>query len=142
MILRTYSNRFLMFHNHPGMVVPRAFHSCWKLLAFNQIQLDWYCTVVWRFEATFKPNVGIIVRVYANGPGDLGSISGRVIPKTQKWYLILPCLTLSIIRYGSTVKWSNPGKGVAFFPIPWCSSYRKGGLWVTLDCSRQIYFTT
>ena len=23
-----------------------------------------------------------------------------------------PCLTLSIIRYGSRVKWSNPGKGV------------------------------
>ena len=24
-----------------------------------------------------------------------------------------PCLTLSIIRYGSRVKWRNPGKGVA-----------------------------
>ena len=32
-------------------------------------------------------------RVFANGPGDQGSI-----PKTQKWYLILPCLALSIIR--------------------------------------------
>ena len=27
-----------------------------------------------------------------------------------------PCLTLSIIRYGSKVKWSNPEKGVAPFP--------------------------
>ena len=27
---------------------------------------------------------GVAVRVFANGPGDLGSISGRVIPKTQK----------------------------------------------------------
>ena len=27
---------------------------------------------------------GIMVRVFANGPGDLGSISGRIIPKTQK----------------------------------------------------------
>ena len=25
-----------------------------------------------------------MVRVFANGPGDLGSIPGRVIPKTQK----------------------------------------------------------
>ena len=25
-----------------------------------------------------------------------------------KWYLMPPCLTLSIIRYGSRVKWSNP----------------------------------
>ena len=34
----------------------------------------------------------------ANGPGDLGSIPGRIIAKTQKWYLMLPCLTLSIIK--------------------------------------------
>ena len=27
------------------------------------------------------PNIGIAVRVFANGPGDLGSIPGRVIPK-------------------------------------------------------------
>ena len=29
---------------------------------------------------------------------------------SKKWYLMPPCLTLSIIRYGSRVKWSNPGK--------------------------------
>ena len=32
-------------------------------------------------------------RVFTNGPEDQGSIPGRVIPKTQKWYLIPPCLT-------------------------------------------------
>ena len=41
--------------------------------------------------------------MFTNGPGDQGSISGHVIPKTQKWYLMLPCLTLTIIRYGSRV---------------------------------------
>ena len=35
------------------------------------------------------------------------------------------CLTLSIIRYISRVKWCNPGKGVAPFPTPWWSRYRK-----------------
>ena len=35
-----------------------------------------------------------------------GSILGWVIPETQKWYLMLPC----IIRYRSRVKWSNPHK--------------------------------
>ena len=30
------------------------------------------------------PDIGLVVRVFANGPGDLGSIPGRVIPKTQK----------------------------------------------------------
>ena len=35
------------------------------------------------------PDIGIMVRVrvFANGPGDLGSVPGRVIPKTQKMVL-------------------------------------------------------
>ena len=32
-------------------------------------------------------------------------------------------------------------EGVAPSPIPWCSSYRKGSLRVTLDYGRQLYFT-
>ena len=50
-------------------------------------------------------------------------------------------LTLSIIKYGSRVKWSNPGKGVAPSPTPWCSSYRNGSLRVTLDYGRQLLLT-
>ena len=60
----------------------------------------------------------MIVRVFTNGPGDLGSIPGRVIPKIKKWYLMPLCLTLGIIRYGSRVKWSNPGKGIVTFSTP------------------------
>ena len=30
------------------------------------------------------PDIGMMVRVFANGPGDLDSIPSRVIPKTQK----------------------------------------------------------
>ena len=45
--------------------------------------------------------------------------------RLKKWYLMPPCLTLSIIRYGSRVKWSNPGKGVAPSPTPWCSKLSK-----------------
>ena len=40
-----------------------------------------------------------------------------------KWYLILPCLTLSNIKYASRVKWSHPGKEVVPSPTPRCSSY-------------------
>ena len=32
-------------------------------------------------------DIGPAVRVFANGPGDLGSIPGRVIPKTLKMEL-------------------------------------------------------
>ena len=65
----------------------------------------------------------ILGRVFANGPGDLGSTVGHVIPKTLRWYLIPPCLTLSDIRYVSRVKWSNPAKGVAPSLTPRCCSY-------------------
>ena len=66
--------------------------------------------------------IGLVGKVFANGPGDLGSIPGCVIPKTLK-ILIPPGLTLSNIRYISRVKWSNPGKGVVPSPTPRCRSY-------------------
>ena len=40
------------------------------------------------------------------------------IKDTKKWYLMPPCLTPSIIRYGSRVKWNILGKGVAPSPTP------------------------
>ena len=43
--------------------------------------------------------------------------------RLKKCYLISPCLTLSIIRYVSRVKWSNPRKGIAPFLTPWCRGY-------------------
>ena len=59
--------------------------------------------------------------------------------RLKKWYLMLSCLTLSIIRYVSRVKWSNPGNGVAPSPTPRRSSYRKGSPRVNLDYGRQLY---
>ena len=67
--------------------------------------------------------IDLMSRVFVNDPGDWGSIPGRVMPKTQKWYLVGPCLTLGIIRYGSRVKWSNPGEGVVPSLTPRCSNY-------------------
>ena len=83
--------------------------------------------------------IGLVGRVFANGPEDLGSIPGQVIQKTLIWYLIPPCLILGNIRYVSRVKWSNPGKGVAPYPTYRCSSYWKGSLLVGLDYGRQLY---
>ena len=45
--------------------------------------------------------------------------------RLKKWYLMPPCLTLSIIRYGSRIKWSNPEKGVAPSTTPRCSKLSK-----------------
>ena len=59
--------------------------------------------------------------------------------RLKKWYLMPPCLTLSIIRYRSRVKWSHPGNGVGPSPTPCCVSYWKGSLQVTLNKGRQLY---
>ncbi len=55
--------------------------------------------------------------MFANGPGDLGSIPGRVIPKTQK--MVLDASLLNSQHYKVRIKGkveqskerSNPGKG-------------------------------
>ena len=59
--------------------------------------------------------------VFANGPGDRGSIPGRVIPKTRK--MVLNAALLNTQHYKVRVKWSNPRNGVAPSPTPQCSSY-------------------
>ena len=66
----------------------------------------------------------------------------KLYQKLKKWYLIPPCLTLSIIRYGSRVKWSILGKRVVPSPTSWSSGYSKRSLLVALDSSCQLYFTT
>ena len=49
----------------------------------------------------------------------------------KKWYLIPPCLALGTLRWGSRLKWSNPGNGVAPSLTPLSGSYWKGNLRVT-----------
>ena len=83
-----------------------------------------------------------MVRVFANGPGDLGLIPGRVIPKTQK--MVLDATLLNTQHYKVRIQGKeehNPGNGVAPSTTPWCCRYRKGSLRVTLDYGRQQQFT-
>ena len=74
-----------------------------------------------------------------NGPGDLGSIPGRVIPKTQKMVLDPSLLNTQHYKVWIKGKVEQSWEGVAPSPTPWCSSYRKGRLRVTLDYGRQLY---
>ena len=43
-----------------------------------------------------------MVRVFASGPGDLGSITGRIIPKTQK--MVLDATLLNTKYYKVRIK--------------------------------------
>ena len=86
-----------------------------------------------------SPDIGLGVRVFANGPGDLGSIPGRVIPKTQKMVLDASLLNTQHYKVRIKGKVEQSREGVAPSPTPWCSSYRKGSLRATLNYGRQLY---
>ena len=128
-----------------------SFKSLWYDVTWDWAQVTSYQRLLkngtWNYTLPTRPMsrlnrlIGLVGRVFANDLGDLGSILGHVIPKTfKKWYLIPPCLTLSIIRYVSRVKWSNPGKGVTPSPTPRCSSYWKGSLLVALVYGRWLIY--
>ena len=46
--------------------------------------------------------IGFVSRVFANGPGDLGSTPGRVIPKTLK--MVLDTFLLNTYHYKVRIK--------------------------------------
>ena len=50
----------------------------------------------------FVPDIGLAVRVFANSPGDLGSIPDQVIPKTQK--MVLDASSLNTQHYKVRIK--------------------------------------
>ena len=61
-----------------------------KVSYLNQFRvfgfLYMFMNILWTL-CLFHRDIGPAVRVFANGPGDLGSIPGRVIPKTLKMVL-------------------------------------------------------
>ena len=67
--------------------LPRAFDL---ILSTDHLQGNFfirYCLLGVKLRVTSLLLIGPAVRVFANGPGDLGSIPGRVIPKTLKMEL-------------------------------------------------------
>ena len=53
-----------------------------------------------------------MVKVFATGPRDRGSIPSRVIAKTQKSVLDASLLNAQYYKVQIKCKWSNLGKGV------------------------------
>ena len=90
------------------------------------------CIYIYIYIYICQLDIDIMVSV-RQWPGRSGLNPRSSHAKDSKWYLMLSCLTLSIIRYVSRVKWSNPGNGVVPSPTPRCSSYRKGSPRVNLD---------
>ena len=82
-----------------------------------------------------------MVRVFTNGPGDLSSVPGGVIPKIQK--MVLDASLVNALHYKVRIKGKveKSRKGVAPSATSRCSSDQKGRLRVTLDYGHQLYFT-
>ena len=95
---------------------------------------------IYIYICIYVPDIGLAVRVFANGPGDLGSIPDRVISKTQKMVLDASLLNTQHYKVRIKSKVEPSREGVAPSPTSWCSSYRKGSLRVTLDYGRQLYY--
>ena len=83
------------------------FSLCDPLELQNQLHLQFFCTLsiialisMWHFYAAIY-ETSLVGTVFATGLGGWGSIPDRVKPKTQKLYLMLHFLTLSITRNGS-----------------------------------------
>ena len=66
---------------------PRFWGGRYSFPGLLHFTLDPYLIMV-----SFKQG-GMMIRVLANGPGDLGSIPDRVIPKTRKTVLDVALLT-------------------------------------------------
>ena len=84
------------------VITPETFTDLTKLQAENFHSIHLFFPV--GNVAVFV--MGIIVRVFINSSGDRGSIP----PKTKKWNLMFPCLTISIIRHVSRVSGATQGK--------------------------------
>ena len=75
----------------------------------------------------------------ANGQGNLGSIPGRVIPKTQKMVFDTFLLNIQRYRIGIKSKMDQSKERISASPSPQFSSCWKGSLCVTLNFGRLIY---
>ena len=65
----------------------------------------------------------LVGRLFANGPGDLGSIPGRVIPKTLKMVLDTSLHNTQQYKVGIEGKVEQSRERSTSSPTPCCSSY-------------------
>ena len=71
-----------------GIIVTFIFHNIFSSLAkYRHSRFFFIHTYIYIYIYINNRDIGPAVRVFANGPGDLGSIPGRVIPKTLKMEL-------------------------------------------------------
>ena len=79
--------------------------------------------------------IGMIFKEFANGPGDLGSIVGQVLPKIKNALLNSQHYKL---RIKGKVEWSRERSSALV--TPWCSSNQKWSFPITLYYDRLYIY--
>ena len=97
-------------HSHLILVMMRArYRTCWHTLYDEKKKIFFLDLPCWNWAASYM----LSNRIYHTCIHTHTYIYTHTYQRLKKkWYLMPPCLTLSIIRYESRVKWGNPGKGV------------------------------
>ena len=72
-----------------------------KLFERDFLSLDYFSCNIYLF-GVFFPLIGLMSKVFGTGPGDLGSIPGQIIPKTQK--IVLDVALLNTQHYKVRIK--------------------------------------
>ena len=110
-------------------LAPPYFISFYFIFAFI------FFVILLLFLVSYYRAIGLMSRsrVFANGPGDRGSILGWIIPKTKKMVLDAALLNTQYYKVRIKGKVEQSREGVVPSPTPWCSSYWKGSLRVTLE---------
>ena len=94
-----------------------------------------------RFLETYNGSIGLVSRVFDNGPGDQVSIPGRVILDTQKMIFAISLFNTQRNKVISRVKWSNPRKGVVPSPTPGVVAIEKGAFGLLSTSVTNFTFT-
>ena len=108
-------------------------------LIFYESSFFWLAelTIISLLMSSAQPSIGICIctiyhwlsgKVFTTGSGDWGSISRRVIPKTQKMVLNTSLLNTQHYKVCFKGKMDYSRKGVAHFATSRCSGYWKGSL--------------
>ena len=81
---------------------------------------------LFKMKGCYFKQIGLLSRVFANGPGDQGSIAGGVIPKTQKMVLDAALLDTQHYKVRIKGKLKQSRERSSALSYTSCSSYWKG----------------
>ena len=109
-IYKIFKITLLEVHWQDTISIESSINISWMIFFFktviNYIHHEWIIRAKTYKHKHKHMYIDMMVSVFANGLGEKDSVPVRVIPKTQKWFLMPHCLTLWLIKYESKVSGS------------------------------------